>query len=84
VVSFGLASGEHRALNLHCDPKDFTDVFEIPVALLRPEKYSTYVYVDLVEPGVAPLLMPGATVRQQERFKDAEPWVVLTFLEITL
>lgn len=81
VVAFGLDSGGHKALNLPCDPNDFSDVFEIPVTLLRPEKYSTDVYVDLVEPGVDPLLIPGATVLQQERYRDAEPWIVLTLLE---
>lgn len=84
VVEFGIDSGGYKALNLRCDPKDFSDVFEIPVALLRPEKYSTYLYVDLVEPGVTPLLIPGAMIRQQECYRDAEPWIVLTFLEIKL
>ncbi len=84
VVSFGVATGEHAAVNVRCDPKDFSAVFEIPLALVRPEKYSTWVYVDLVEPGVDPLLLPGATVRKQETYKDAEPWIVLTFLEIPL
>ena len=82
VVSFGVATGEHTAVNVRCDPKDFSAVFEIPLALVRPEKYSTWVYVDLVEPGMDPLLFPGATIRKQETYKDAEPWIVLTFLEI--
>lgn len=83
VVSFGLASGEHKALNL-LDPNDFSDVFEVPVTLLRPDKYSTYVYVDLVEPGMDPLLIPSAIIRLQKMYKDAEPWIVVTFLEIAL
>lgn len=82
IMAFGLNSNEHKILNLRCDPTDFSDVFEIPVSLLRPEKYSTSVYVDLVEPGVTPLLIPGATIRQQEQYRDAEPWIVLTLLEI--
>ena len=51
---------------------------------MQPEKYSTWVYVDLVEPGVDPLLFPGALVHKQEKYKDAEPWIVLTLLEIRL
>lgn len=82
VVSFGVATGVHRAVNVRCDPKEFSAVFEIPLALVRPEKYSTWVYVNLVEPGVDPVLFPGAIVRKQERYKDGEPWIVLTFLEI--
>lgn len=81
LVSFGVATGEHRSVNVPCDPRDFTAVFEIPLALVRSETYSTYAYVDLVEPGVNPVLFPGAIVWKQETYKDAEPWIVLTFLE---
>jgi hypothetical protein len=84
VMSFGVAAGEHTAVSVRCDPKDFSAVFEIPLALVRPEKYRTWAYVDLVEPGVNPQLFPGAIVRKQETYKDAEPWIVLTFLEISL
>ncbi len=84
LVSFGVATGEHTAVNVRCDPKDFSVVFEIPVAIVRPEKYRTYVYADLVEPGVDPVLFPGATIAKQESYKDADPWIVLTFLEIAL
>jgi hypothetical protein len=82
LVSFGVATGEHTAVNVRCDPKDFSAVFEIPLALVRPEKYKTWAYVDLVEPGVDPRLFPGATVLKQETCKDAEPWIMLTFLEL--
>lgn len=81
VVQFGVAAEEHKALNLRCDPKDFSDVFEIPIAQVRPETYKTYVYVDLVEPNVDPVLFPGGIVRQQEAYKDVEPWIIVTFLE---
>lgn len=84
LASFGLAAGEHLLLNQPCDPSKFSEVFEIPAALLRPEKYSTYVYTDLVEPGVAPVLFPGATILKQATFKDAEPWIVITLLFIPL
>jgi len=82
VVSFGLATGEHMAVNEQCDPSKFAAVFEIPLALVQPKKYSTWAYVDLVEPGMEPALFPGATIRKQEVYKDAEPWIVLTFLEL--
>jgi hypothetical protein len=84
LVSFGVATGEHTAVNVRCDRTDFSAVFEVPLAMVRSEKYRTYVYVDLVEPYVGPLLFPGATVLKQELYKDAEPWIVLTFLEIAL
>jgi len=81
VVTFGINDAAHKALNRRCNPNDFRDVFEIQVSLLRPEKFKTHVSVDLVEPGVDPLLIPGAKVLQQQRYKDAEPWIVLTLME---
>ena len=84
LVSFGIATGEHTAVNVRCDPKDFIAVFEVPLAMVRSEKYRTYMYVDLVEPNANPGLFPGATILKQESYKDAEPWIVLTFLEIAL
>lgn len=83
VCSFGVATGEHL-LQPKCDPSEFNDVFEIPVALLRPERHTTYVYTDLAEPGVAPILYPGASILKQAEFKDAEPWIVVTLLYIPL
>jgi hypothetical protein len=44
LASFGLASGEHLLFKQLCDPTKFDEIFEIPVQLLRPERYSTYVY----------------------------------------
>ena len=80
LASFGLAAGEHLMLNQPCDPTKFSEVFEIPVDLLRPEKYCTYVYADLCEPGVPPILYPQAVILKQATFKDSEPWIVITFL----
>lgn len=83
VDSFGLASGEYKLFVQPCDPSNYSAVFEIPACLLRPEKYRTYVYTDLVEPGMAPMLYPDASILKQETYRDAEPWIVLTFLCIT-
>ena len=84
LASFGLATGEHLLLNQRCDASTFDEVFEIRAALLRPEKYSTYVYTDLVEPGISPTLYPGATILKQAMFKDSEPWIVVTLLHIPI
>lgn len=81
VASFGVATDEHRGAE-QPDPKHYTSVFEIPVSLVKPEKYSTWAYVDLVEANVAPVLFPGAAVLKQQTYKDAVPWIVLTFLEL--
>lgn len=82
VVSFGVAAGEHKAVNVPCNSSVFNSVFEVPIALVGPKKYSTWLYVDLVEPDVEPTLFPGATILKQETYRDAAPWIVLTFLEI--
>ena len=34
VVSFGVATGEHKAVNVRCDSSAFTAVFELPAALV--------------------------------------------------
>jgi len=81
VVSFGVAAGDQRGSE-QPDPRQFTSVFEIPASLLKPEKYSTWVYVDLVEPNISPVLFPGAAVLKQQTYTDAMPWLVLTFLEL--
>jgi hypothetical protein len=84
VVSFGVATGEHKAVNVPCDSSAFNAVFELPSALVRPETYRTYVYVDLVEPGHEPIFFPQATILKQATYMDAVPWIVLTFLDINL
>jgi hypothetical protein len=53
LVSFGLAAGERKTLNFRAQPKEFDAAFEISAEQLRPEKYATYVYVDLVQPGTS-------------------------------
>lgn len=84
VVSFGIAVGEHKAVNVPCHSGEFSSVFEIPHVLVRPETYRTFLHVDLIEPGEEPTLFPGATILMQETYKDTVPWIVLTFLDIHL
>lgn len=82
LVSFGLAKGESKLLNQTCNPTEYSDVFEIPDSLLQPEKYSTCVYFDLVEPGIEPVLYPGASILKQATYKDVVPWIVITLLHL--
>jgi hypothetical protein len=82
IVSFPIAAGEHKAVNVSCKPNDFDVIFEVPFALVGATKYTTYVYVDLVQPGVDPVLFPGAAIKAQEVYRDAEPWIVVSLLEI--
>jgi hypothetical protein len=50
VVTTGITSDEPRAGNTQCVASDFQEVFEIPLAALRPEKYHTMTSVDIAEP----------------------------------
>jgi hypothetical protein len=43
VITTGVAAGEARAINAPCKADGFSDVFEIPDAMLRPEKYRTFI-----------------------------------------
>jgi hypothetical protein len=43
LVSFGVATGEHTAVNVRCDPKDFIAVFEVPLVMVRSEMDRPYV-----------------------------------------
>lgn len=81
VVSTPIAASEHKDLNIRCKAEDFDDVFEIDANALSAEKYEMLISVDLVEPGVAPALVPGCRVVQQETFRDAEPWIVISVIE---
>lgn len=85
IVSFGVATGEHAALNIRFDPSDFDEVFEIPIGEIGSTKYTTYLAMDLVEPSISPQLqLPDAKVLKQETYTDAEPWIVITFQAIPL
>jgi len=42
------------------------------------------VAVDLVEPGINPIVaIPEATMIQRQVFSDFKPWVVITILSLT-
>jgi len=77
LVTMGIAADEPRLINDPCKPDQFSEVFEIPVAELRPEKYRSYIAVDLVEPGEPAI--SGARILRQTVFKDAVPHILVTF-----
>jgi hypothetical protein len=81
VITTGVAAGEARVINTPCNANKFSDVFEIPETTLRPEKYRTFISVDLIPPGGAPIITPGARILQQHVIKDAVPWIVITVFE---
>ena len=79
VVTTGLAMGEAQAIGLKRDPAEFDDSLHIPEAEISPEKYRTYVSVDLVEPADLSRLTTKQNILRQAVFKDAIPWIVATF-----
>jgi hypothetical protein len=81
VVTIGLARGEAQAIGAHIDPVEIADSLRIPEAEIASEKYRTYVSVDLLEPAELPRLAVGRRVLQQAVFKDAIPWIVVSFYE---
>ncbi len=78
VVTMPIASNEPRAVGVLCQPADFQDVIEVAASDVRPEKYRTYISVDLTDTVSQPILVPGATIIQQSVYKDILPWIVVT------
>ena len=81
LLTRGIAVDEPQAFGELCSTGQFSDFFEIPVADLRPEKYRTYISVDLTEPGGRPTIYPNAQILGQKVFQDAVPWIVVTLFE---
>lgn len=81
IVTTGIASDEPRAINKHCNAGDFQKVFEIPLTELSPEKYRTFISVDVTDTNSLPLITPGATVIRQDVFQDVIPWIQVTLFE---
>lgn len=79
VVATPLMSGSSNGTK--CNPQDFSDVLEIPLADVRPD-CCTSVSVDLTEPGVQPTLLPGAVIVQQKVFNGWVPCLVVTVYEL--
>lgn len=81
VVTTGIAVGEPRAINERCNAADYLAVFEIQVDELRPEKYRTYLSVDVTEPDGQPIVPQGAMIVRQIVFQDAVPWIMVTLFD---
>ena len=81
VVTTGIAAHEPRAINLICEPTAFDDVFEIPATALKPDTYKTLLSVDVIEPGCAPIITPGATILHDYTFNGRHPWILVTLFD---
>jgi hypothetical protein len=81
ITTIGIASDEFCAIDTHCNPANFQQVFEIPIAELRSEKYCTMISIDIAEPGGQPIVTPGAKIILRATFQDAVPWVLVTLFD---
>lgn len=64
---------------IQCNPQDFLDVLEVPRADILPHGHNLVsVSVDLAEPGVQPVLPPGAVIVEQKFYNGRNPCLVVT------
>jgi hypothetical protein len=50
MITRGIASDEPRAFGVHCDPRKFSDVMEIPASVVSQKRYETYTSIDVSDP----------------------------------
>jgi hypothetical protein len=84
LLSRPIAAHEPRKFNVRCEPEKFDQVFEIPVDRVRPESYRTAIDIDIAGPHAEERIRPSNLtdinrIIQQEIYKDAVPWIVMTF-----
>jgi hypothetical protein len=78
-VTRPISSDEPRTFGVICKPAEFSDVMEIPVEMLSPKKYETFISIDVSEPGGEPILtMPDRKIIKQHSFDDAVPHVLVS------
>jgi hypothetical protein len=78
-ITRGIASDEPRAFGVICGPAQFSEVMEVPVSILSPKKWETYVSVDLTEPhGSASINTSDGQILAQHTFEDSIPWILVS------
>lgn len=73
-----IAADEPRAFNVGCDPREFSEVMEVPVRLLSRKRYETNVAIDVTAPGGKATIGPKDEILAQRVFDDAIPHVLVT------
>jgi hypothetical protein len=81
LLTTGFASDQPRKIDVVCETDQFSEVFEIPVSDLRPEKYRTNIQIDLLPPGGQPNIPHGVKIIRQETYQDAVPWIIVTLYD---
>jgi hypothetical protein len=80
VTGLVMNPGQWQSIKKVFDPSKFASTFKVDVGKLSLDTRRTQLQLDLVEPGVGPKLIPGASVLQQDFFRDAPPWVAITLI----
>jgi hypothetical protein len=75
-----LAPDELRALGELCNSREFSDVMEIPIDLLRNNE--TCLSIDVIAPDAKPIF--AGPILRQRPFKDAVPWILVTLYRVQL
>jgi hypothetical protein len=79
MVTRPISSDEPRAFGVICDLAEFSEVMEIPVEMLSPNKYETVISIDVTEPGgQAIVTFPGREILAQRVFDDSVPHVLVS------
>jgi hypothetical protein len=79
MISVGVSSGDPRAFGVKCDCSEFSEVMEVPVSLLSPKKYETYISVDLTERDGGPSINTAdGKILAQHRFDDSIPEILVS------
>ncbi len=81
LVTRPIAASEPKAFGIICNPTEFADVFEIPVADISPAKNRTNIAVDVTEPGGTPVTTPGSRIIRNWIIQDTIPWIMVTVFE---
>jgi hypothetical protein len=79
VVTFGLAAGEARAINVPCDPNKYTSVFEVGEKSLPPEKYHMHLAIDFASTNEGSTAV--GTILQEAVHSASTPRILVTLFE---
>jgi hypothetical protein len=85
LVTTSIMAGEHKAINVICQPSEFDQVFEMSAHEISGDQdRQTTISLDITSPGVLSNIIGGARVVRSWTLKDVIPWIVLTVYEFSL
>jgi hypothetical protein len=77
LLTTDIRSDDLSQCGVICNPEEFRDLIEVPIALIRPNNArETHVSVDLIEAGGRADLAPGCEILVQREFSGVPPILV--------